>query len=270
MDSEEIIESPPEKAEVENEIPGFLVSWQNPDGESEHGPLSVLWQLIESYKVDIFDVSLLKITDDFLQFIRSAGDLKIELVSSFAVMAARLLYYKSRALLPDPGFEEPDQDMRLPPELVQQLLEYRKFQIAAEKLRDLNDVTSGMFRRPSGHHIAREKSDDNEWLDVSLVDLIRAYAEIVKKIDEANAGEYNMEVTMEEFSVEEKVFNIRKLLEEAVSFAFEDLFSSARKKGDIIATFLAILELVKQGEIVLQQKTIFGEIRIFRKSIVVR
>lgn len=259
-----------EKPDSESEIPGFEVAWENPEGEMEHGPLTVLWQLIETYRVDVFDISLQKITDDFINFINHARDLKIELVSSFAVMAARLLYYKSKALLPDPGFEEPESESRLPPELVQQLLEYRKYQLAAEKLGELRAITSGMYTRESVRKAPAE--DSSEWLDVNLVDLIRAYADVLSRAELAEQNEPEMEVSMDEFSVEDKVTLILEMLNQAVSFAFDDLFQllPVKKKGDIIATFLAILELVRQGAIILQQKAVFGEIHIFKKAAVVR
>jgi segregation and condensation protein A len=184
-------------------------------------------------------------------------------------MAAKLLYYKSKALLPDPGFDEPDQEDRLPPELIQQLLEYRKFQMAAEKIRDLADVSSGMFTRESGFSV--EIEENSVWLDVSLMDLIQAYSGIIKKYESAAPEEAGFEVEEDVFTVEEKIDMIKKLLENAASFLFEDLFEniSAMKKGEIIVTFLAILELVKSGDILVRQKEIFGPIYIFKKSVTV-
>jgi len=245
----------------------FRVSWINASGEEEEGPLSVLWQLIESYRVDIFEISLRRITEDFLTFLNRADELKIDLASSFAVMAAKLLFYKSKALLPDPGFDEPDPEDRLPPELIQQLLEYRKFQMAAEKIRDLSDITSGMFSRESGY--SAEIDENSEWLDVNLVDLIQAYSRVLKKYESSNSEEAGYEVEQDSFSVEDKIEMIRNLLISAVSFLFEDLFENIQSmnKGEIISTFLAILELVKSGEILVRQKEIFGPIHIFKKSV---
>ena len=139
-----------EETERPLELQGFQVSWVNSEGEPEEGPLTLLWQLIESYRVDIFEISLIKITEDFLKFITSMESIRVEVASSFAVMASRLLYYKSKALLPDPGFEDNDTEPRLPPELIQQLLEYRRFQNAADRFRELEDITSGMFTRKTG------------------------------------------------------------------------------------------------------------------------
>lgn len=245
-----------EQAEV---VAGFVVSWQGPEGEEE-GPLSLLWDLIESYRIDIFDVSLLKITQDFLHYMRSAA-LTLEAASSFAVMAARLLFYKSRALLPDPGFEEEAED-RLPPELIQQLLEYRKFQFASERLRDLEQITSGMLRR----RVVDEYGE--EWFEASLADLVQAFSMVLQRLKDENPQLPLYEVQLNEINVEEKMIYLRSLLANAVSCLFTDILVNAAQKGpgEIIASFLAILELTKLGEIILRQKTNFAPIEIHRKS----
>lgn len=254
-----------ENTEEASPLNSFTVKWPGPEGEEE-GPLHVLWKLIESYRVDIFDISIHQITEDFLAFIRSAVELQVGLASSFAVMAARLIFYKSKALLPDPGFEETESESRLPPELIQQLLEYRRFQMAAEQLQQIDEVTSGMFPRP----VIEQDSDAGEAvLDVSLVDLIQAYSRVLKVHDDAVEPGYD--ITGEQYSVEDKMNAIRELLESAVSFSFDDLFENpvTMKRGEIVATFLAILELAKLAEIRLKQGAAFGEILITKRSVTV-
>lgn len=260
IDSEETQDS----GKNNDRLAEFYVSWQTPDGETEEGPLSVLWGLIESYRVDIFEISIHQITEDFLSFLKMARDLQVELASSFAVMAARLLYYKSKSLLPDPGFEEPESEDRLPPELVEQLLEYRRFQMAAEKLQHLDEVAAGLLPRKS----SLVSSDSETWLDVSLVDLVRAYGRVLEKLDPAPEPTYD--IPEAEFSVEEKMDEIRSILERSSSFSFFELFEDLTlNRSEVIATFLAILELVKGREIILQQKTTFEDIYIFKKTITV-
>ncbi|MCB1139727.1 MAG: segregation/condensation protein A [Leptospiraceae bacterium] len=252
------------ESEEKEELGEFIVHWTGPDGDEE-GPLSVLWKLIESYRVDIFEISIHRITEDFLSFMHGARDLRISLASSFTVMAARLIYYKSKALLPDPGFEDTEADSRLPPELIQQLLEYRRFQMASETLREMDDISSGIFGRPETPVV--ETGDEERMLEVSLVDLIRAYQKVLKRL-EPEEEEDGYEISGEEWSVELKMDEIRKLLEEAISFAFEDLFENIEimRKGEVIATFLAILELTRLAEIILQQEGIFGQIMIFKRA----
>lgn len=253
-----------------NEFPGFMVSWPGEDGQIEEGPLTVLWQLIESYRVDIFDVSLLRITEDFMSFLTSSEELRLDLASSFSVMAARLLYYKSRALLPDPGFEEPEEEPRLPPELVQQLLEYRKFQQAAEKLKSIEAITAGMLRRETG--LTPDVDTEGEWLDLDLSDLVHAYQAVLDRFRQVAPGEVDLEIDLDQYSVEDKIDSIRSLLKTAVSFSFHDLFENLESmtRGEIVVTFLAILELVKQSEIIIRQQNKFADIVLFRKDTVVR
>lgn len=249
-----------------NDSLGFVVSWPDAGGEVQHGPLSVLWDLIESYQVDIFDISLYRITQDFLEYFYKAGNFNLELTSSFVVMAARLLFYKSKALLPDPGFEETDVEPRLPPELVQQLLEYRKFQLAAEKLKFVEDITGNIFFRKSG--LLPSDLVGEGWLDVSLASLIQAYSDLVNRLEAQETAVKGLEVVLNEFSVEEKVEDIRSLISGVPSVTFIDLLSrlNLESRAEIIVTFLAILELVRQKEIVIRQKAVFGEIWIFACS----
>jgi segregation and condensation protein A len=256
-----------------DEFPGFIVTWLNSEGEEEQGPLSLLWKLIESYRVDIFNISLYTITNDFIQFLKRADELRLEIASPFLVMAARLIYYKSKALLPDPGFDDPDNDPRLPPELIAQLLEYRKFQLASDHMTELDEVTVGILGRPSVNldHLKEANEDGEEWIELDVVDLVRAFDRVMKRIDQANAVRYQMQVSFEEYSVDEKMQTIRNLLTDAVSFEFTDLFTDRENltRGEVVTVFLAMLELVKIGEIIIRQNVMFGSIHVFKKSIVV-
>lgn len=247
-----------------NQTPEFIVRWQNQDGGLTEGPLTVLWSLIDSYKVDIFEVSLSRITSDFIQFLRTSQSLSIELSSEFAVMASHLVYLKSKALLPDPGFEEEDYDPPLPKELVDKLLEHKKFQMAGQKLAELDRITAGMFTRDTNQVL-----DETEvWLDVSLVDLIAAFHSILEK-ESANAEEdlqpfYQGVV---QYSVEDKMEHLQSELEKLGELHFYDLFSSERPdKKEIVATFLAVLEVVKIKLCRVVQHATFGEIKIVKVS----
>lgn len=256
-----------ETPEQTGESESFLVSWQTPEGTEEEGPLYVLWQLIESYKVDIFNVSLSKITEAFVEFITRATELRIELASSFAVMASRLVYYKSKALLPDPGFEETDSDDRLPPELIEQLLEYRRFQMASDKLRLLEESASLMSPRPETDLGPGEEV----WVQANVVDLIAAYTEVIRRFQKLQKPDHHVELDAQQYSVEDKIQEIETLLTDAVSCDFQDLFSNLEQMdlGEIIAVFLAILELARQRTIIIQQNKQFGDIRIVKRSVTV-
>ncbi|PJZ53088.1 segregation and condensation protein A [Leptospira adleri] len=246
---------------MENEESGksFVVQWNNSEGGLSEGPLSVLWNLIESYKVDIFDVSLSRITRDFLSFLRISETLSLELSAEYALMAANLIYLKSKALLPDPGFEEEDYEPPLPPELVEKLLEHKKFQLTAKRLSDIDLTQAGVFRRESNVTL----DDDENWLDVSLLELISAFNEILEsKTDEAEIPA--LLTAPHRFTVEEKMEKILASLREKKEVTFLELFEKEHpEKAEIVATFLALLELSKQRILRAKQHKLFGEIRLF-------
>lgn len=206
-----------------SQTPEFIVRWQNQDGGLTEGPLTVLWSLIDSYKVDIFEVSLSRITSDFIQFLRTSQSLSIELTSEFAVMAAHLVYLKSKALLPDPGFEEEDYDPPLPKELVDKLLEHKKFQMAGQRLAELDRLTAGMFTRETNQVL-----DETEvWLDVSLVDLISAFNSILEQ-ESSNEEEELVPIYegVSQYSVEDKMAYLQDLIQTRGEIHFMDLFEN--------------------------------------------
>ena len=245
-----------------SQTPEFIVRWQNQDGGLTEGPLTVLWSLIDSYKVDIFEVSLSRITSDFIQFLRTSQSLSIELTSEFAVMASHLVYLKSKALLPDPGFEEEDYDPPLPKELVDKLLEHKKFQMAGQRLAELDRLTAGMFTRETNQVL-----DETEvWLDVSLVDLISAFNSILEQ-ESSNEIEDLVPIYegVSQYSVEDKMAYLQGLLEKTGEIHFMDLFETEKpEKKEIVAAFLAVLEVVKIRVCKVLQHADFGEIKIVK------
>ena len=252
----------------------FFVSWRNGEGILERGPLQVLWDLIEAYQIDIFDVSLERLTRDFLQFIEHNKTLELNLAASFMSMAARLIYYKSRALLPNLEFEESEEEHRLPPELVQQLLEYRKYQAAARKLGFIDEVSSGMYTRKAELPLQQEKKtkqESNEYLDLNLTDMIMLYSRFLKRAEAQKQKEENLSYELENYNVAEQIAYLETLLENVDSFRFEEIFEDPKhiKKGELITSFLALLELTKQAKIIIRQRKNFGEIRIFKQTALV-
>lgn len=237
----------------------FVVRWNNSEGGVSEGPLSVLWSLIDSYRVDIFDVTLSRITNDFIHFIKTAESISIELGSDFALMAANLVYLKSKALLPDPGFEEEDYDPPLPKELVEKLLEHKKFQMAGARLGELEKITTSMFTRESNVVLA----DEDKWLDLSLVDLISAFNSILNKEPENEEEPKVFEGINDNFSVEEKMTLIENILSEKGEMLFADLFQTDDPKTqEIVAAFMAVLEIVKIKLARVVQHQLFGTIKL--------
>lgn len=236
----------------------FIVRWNNAEGGITEGPLNVLWNLIESYRVDIFDIKLSQITADFLQFIQISNGLSIELGAEFMLMSANLIYLKSKALLPDPGFEEEDYDPPLPPELIERLLEFKKFQMAGMTLGKLDKINTGIFSRESNQVIA----DEENWLDVNLIDLIAAFQKILQNAEEPAMPEFIMQ---HKYTVMEKITYLENILKEKNEFTFAEIFTSQNpEKMEIVVSFLALLEIVKIGYAVVRQHKIFGDIKVIR------
>ncbi len=251
--------------EFHEKIDDFLVQWNTPDGRSEEGPLSLLWSLIESYKVDIFEVSLSKITEDFINFIKHAQSLPIELGAEFTKMAASLVYMKSKALLPNPGFEESEQEPTLPKELVEKLLEHKKYQLAAQRLAEIDLIQSAVFRRNT-NQILIDFPEDENWLDVDLIQLISAFNQIIGK-KSSNEEIPNLIVVDVKYSIQEKIEKIEQKLTQKTEIYFSEIFESEDPDiYDIVYSFMAILEIVKTKKVKIRQHRMFGDIKIFLNS----
>ena len=261
--------------ETTSENEDFFVVWQNKEGVLERGPLQILWELIESYKVDILNVSLERLTKDFLIYLNQCKNLSLENAAAFMHTASRLLYYKSKSLLPvEQDFENDEEDYtRLPKELVQQLLEYRKFQNAALKLQEYESISNSMYVKPfleNSNKEVKELSKNNiEYIDLNLNDLIIVYSKLLQRISkEEEQNKEKLSYELEQYTVEEKCKYLEDLLETVDSFIFEELFEDPKqiKIPELIASFLALLELTRKHKIILRQKSNFDEIHIFKKE----
>ncbi len=239
----------------------FKVQWSSPEGGFSEGPLTLLWSLIESYKVDIFEVSLSKITEDFIRFIQLAKNLPIELSSEYAKMAASLVYLKSKALLPNPGFEEAEDEPSLPKELVEKLLEFKKYQIAGTRLGSMDSIQAAVFKRESSQILIDFPEDEN-WLDLDLIQLISAFNSLLSR-QIGEEAKPSLLLAESDYSIQDKIRHIEDLL----AFKKEILFSEIFEKEDIevldiVYSFLALLEIVKIKPVKIQQHKMFGDIRI--------
>lgn len=229
--------------------------------EKFEGPLDLLWNLIRESKLDITEVPLALVTEQYIAYLRMMESLNIQVASEFILMASELLYYKSKALLPSGEIEDDYFVPPLPPDLVEKLLEYKKYQAAAASLREKFERQSDCFFRkiePAGG------SDSEVYLEVSLFDLLKAFADI---IDSQETIEQEA-IVFDEILVSDRIEYIESVLSQHESVLFTDLFQENPSRGIIIASFLAILELAKMFRIKIMQHRLFGEIRIFRADCV--
>jgi segregation and condensation protein A len=227
--------------------------------ECFEGPLDLLLHLIKGDEIDIWNIPIARITEQYLEYLELMRDLNINVAGEWLVMAATLIFIKSQMLLPpEPsaaGAEESREDPRA--ELVYQLLEHQKFKNAAQMLYTREEIENSVWSSPP-----REVIDEGKDLvAVTLFDLLKAFHEVVQRFEQQN----RMEMSPEEVSIEQKMADLRRLLLVHDTLLFSAFFENALSKQHLIVTFLALLELVRLKEVWIHQRRVFGDIRI-RKS----
>ncbi len=226
------------------------------------GPLEVLLYLIKSQEIDIFDIPIVKITEQYLRFIDLMEEENLEVTGDFLVMAATLIQIKSRMLLPadmDTAQDEDldEEDPRL--ELVEKLLEYRRYRDVAERLQGLEEARADWYARNVKPVIEPSDDQEEELLEVSLFDLVEAFRGYLRYF----AEEPVHTVQGEGASVDEKIEHIEARLSSEGSIAWTDLFRECRSRIELICCFLAILELCRMGRLRVHQHHTFDDIRLF-------
>ncbi len=225
------------------------------------GPLDLLLYLIKRDEVDIYDISIERITKQYLGYMEAFQVLNIELAGEFIVMAANLLYIKSRTLLPvDQQMAEEDAEEDDPRwELIRQLIEYKKFKEAASRLRDIEALQENLFPRVP---VVPEMAENLLVEEVGIFDLIHAFQKILKRLDQK--PEDLREIFEENFTVSEKIDYLLKVTSSGISMRFEELFADVASRAEIVVTFLAMLELIRLKQLRVRQESQCGEIWIDR------
>lgn len=225
------------------------------------GPLDLLLYLIKKDEVDIYDISIERITQQYLEFMDAFKVLDLEVAGEFVVMAANLIYIKSRSLLPahaqPPEEDAEEDDPRW--DLIRQLVEYKKFKDAAAQLSQREFEQSNLFGRAAE---TVEAAPERPLGDVSVFDLINAFNKVLKRI--AEKGEDLREIFEENFTVSDKIDLIMKLTSSGVPLKFTELFAGAASRTEIVVTFLALLELIRLKQLKAAQDEPFGEIELRR------
>ncbi|MEW5895986.1 MAG: segregation/condensation protein A [Candidatus Omnitrophota bacterium] len=228
------------------------------------GPLDLLLYLIKKNDLDICDIPISEVTEQYLKYIDMMKMLDLEVVGEFLVMAATLIQIKSRMLLPpDPNQqEEEEEDPR--EDLVRRLQEYKVFKEIAEKLKLRESERQDLFPRQLNEEIIKEFQEDSKevYFEASLFDLINAFSKALSRFKDQEV----YEVEQEEYTVEQKIHSIlHSLLKKPVMF-LTDFFISSRNKSEVIVTFMAVLELIRLKEIKVIQKRIFSDIEVIRNT----
>lgn len=219
------------------------------------GPMDLLLHLIRRQEIDIYDIPIARITDQYLQYLKMLRDLNITLAGDFVKLAATLIYIKSQMLLPRPAATDPGEEAEDPrQELVQQLLEHERFQKAAGMLYDRQVVELSVWSRGEDEFEEEEK----EAVSAGVFDLIRAFHGILER----HRQQIVLQVEQEAVSVEGKLAEIRRLLALQKEILFS-LFLHARvTRLHLVVTFIALLEMARLGEVRLLQTRMFDDIRI--------
>lgn len=226
------------------------------------GPLDLLLFLIKREKIDIYDIPIASVTRQYLEYLELMSLLDLEIAGEFLVMAATLIHIKSKMMLPPEEVEEPEEEENDPrEELVKRLLEYKKYKDAAGKLQELHDRHKGVFfREGSGERDTVLAEDGSRYFEASLFDLISAFRKVLSGVSK----ETFHKVVKSAFTVSDKIHLIYHMLAEKPTVLFSNLFKESVNKDEAIATFLAVLELMKMREILVVQRSCFEEIEIMR------
>lgn len=221
------------------------------------GPMDLLVYLIKKNEVDIHDIPIAHITQQYLEYVEWIRLMNLDSAGDFLLMASTLAQIKSRTLLPVHGHEDEElEDPRL--EIARPLLEYLEIKSVAEQLAERPLLGEATFARPPEKlDLAADAQD--ELIRIGLFELIDAF----QKVLQASGGIHKVDMRADKFSVKEKISDLTDLLEEKGSLSFDELFGDTPGRGELIVTFLAILEMVKLALLRVVQHAQSGIIRIF-------
>lgn len=223
--------------------------------EAFEGPLDLLLYLIRRQNLDILDIPVAKITEQYMAYIEMMEVISFELAAEYMVMAAMLAEIKSRMLLPRPKVDEEGEDEDPRAELVRRLQEYERYKKAAEDLDEIPRMMRDTFQTTIE---VADRIVTRKLPEVPLDSLLKAFADVMKRA-EVNQHHH---VQMEALSVRERMSNVLGTLSQDRFTAFQTLFDPAEGKAGVVVTFLAVLELVKESLIVVQQSDAYTEIHV--------
>jgi segregation and condensation protein A len=225
------------------------------------GPLDLLLDLIRKQQINIYDIPIATITDQYLQALKVIEEMDIDVASEFLLMAATLIYIKSKMLLPrDPLQSEEDyEDPRA--ELVQRLLEHEKFRNAAQMLHQKELIESSSWTNAGIQEITGLE-EENE-IQVSLFDLVSTFHKILERSKERT----RLEIERDELSVSQVIEKLRRYFEQSTNtVSLTEVFSLYSNRRNLIVAFLAILEMVHLQAVKLVQKQPFGDVLVRRRN----
>ncbi len=224
------------------------------------GPLDLLLFLIKKSEINIYDIPIAEITEQYIEYLNYLSKVDLENLTDFYHMAATLLYIKSRMLLPMESAEldEEIEDPRR--ELVEKLIEYQKFKKLSELIKEREEETDSIPVRKKNQRLLPFEEED-VWENISVWDLFKTFSNLLSQMSVERVVDLYEEVT-----VNEKITLINEYLEDEEDFLFNDLIKNENSIMEIICAFIAVLELVREKIICIFQNKLFGDIRIRKRS----
>lgn len=234
-------------------------------GEFE-GPLDLLWSLIRENKINIYDIPVAQITDQFLDYLDYAVELDLQDLSEFYVMAAKLAHIKSRMLLPVEVSYEDDEGMEDPrEELVEQLIEYQKFKKLSTLMEEQEEQSEWSFERKKIERFLPFQDDEDQWEKMDAWALLQDMQKTFRNLTNVNPDERILNMN-EDITTSEKIALMNELLDEKGECMFTDLITRRGSELDVVCAFMALLEAVKNHLAEIYQNRMFGDIKICRKK----
>jgi segregation and condensation protein A len=226
------------------------------------GPLDLLLHLIKKHEVDIYDIPIALITQQYLDYLDLMSELNLDVVGEFLVMAATLIHIKSRMLLPrpDPSQEDPDEDPR--EALMRQLVEHQRFKAAAELLHEKEIQRSAQWGRPAARVSEVVGEAPEPEIEVDLFSLMAAFRQVLDRARQRP----RVILPPEQISIESRIEQLTARLSETEACGFEDLFADVDTRAGMIVTFLALLEMIRLKLVRVFQQGNFGPIRIYKRA----
>lgn len=233
------------------------------------GPLDLLLYLVKKEEVDIYRVNLTKIATQFVEYVDVMRELDLDIAGEFLVMAATLMYIKSRELLPvdQQALVEEEEETGDPRwELIRQLVEYKKFKDAAVELQLRETEQESVYPRTAPLDFLPAQPSAPQREEVSVFDLINAVSSILKRFNERDPGR---DVFEDKWTVSEKIEYLRHVVQERGAILFGELFADTTSRTEVVVTFLALLELIRLKVFRVHQQEAFSRIEIQMASIII-
>jgi segregation and condensation protein A len=226
------------------------------------GPLDLLLHLIKKHELNIYDIPITLVTQQYLEYLDLMQEMNLEVAGEFLVMAATLIHIKSRTLLPrpDPTQDDPEEDPR--EALVRRLLEHQRFKAAAELLHEKEIQRSAMWHRPDGRVAEVVGEAPEPEVEVDLYSLMAAFRQVLERA----RARPKVILPAEQMPIETRIEQLLARLSETEACGFEDLFADVQTRAGMIVTFLALLEMIRLKTIRVFQQGNFGPIRVYKRA----